>query len=1451
MLSSSWSERKAQYDIVIVGSGYGGAITAARLANRDFGGHKPSICVLERGKEWRVGDFPDDVPGVLAQTRSDTNPLGLYEFLNYRDISVIKGSGLGGTSLINANVAITPDEDIFKLGHWPSDIRLESMRKYYDAARAMLAASPHPRALELRKVKALEKRARQVQEQTRALRLAVNFTINGENTHGMAQKPCIDCGDCVTGCNVGAKNTLYMNYLPAARKGGAQIFTQMKVEWIEKRGGVWRVHGLRFNGFFNEPFTLSSTNVFLCAGSLNTTEILLRSEARGLRVSPALGSRFSGNGDFFGLAYNGPEQTDVLGYGTRNRPRAGDAVPPGPSIVGAIRYDRMAPAEKRITVEDFSFPSAYIAGAKAAFAAIGGDPTIVVDAAAARERINRDFNPFEPYHAHGALNHTMLYLVMGLDDARGTIVFESPWFEPDGRIRVEWDKVGQQAVFTRMNEELRRHARALEANYIANPTWSVFNTGHLITAHPLGGCPIGDDYMHGAADSFGRVFDSSGGVHDGLFVSDGSLIPTALGVNPFLTISALAERIVDFKIRQMQGEAYPEPRRAVSMAVLDPAEVLHRSEAELEMIFRRSTTLPIDTMVNRGGKPEIDTVQRTVRNDRYWKGFFPRGHILNVMSSAIFTGFKKEFRKQFNDYIGVTSDTDGRIKANNSLERIHFDRPTGTLEAGDYVLLRYLDPQWSGFYDIFKVVNEDLLIGRVYLGEFPNGLRMFTFAMTRRYGFSELTVDDHEMVYSEGTAPSKEELNGAWRMDILSNNNHLAAAAHLSFALKPDGRLESRYHLLGLMEGLVIPRFAQDHFQLLDFTPFHDEIRKVDANLMVGRYVTAAPPEFAALPGGNSLGILHGRPDTNQLGFYYVLTRVGTEQIRTTRLLQPFLDVNLPDGLGFTFEEEMEGWYFEGLQTPEPLYPGDYAMRDHVPGDTACSFRVRMTARDLNEFIDGAAHEASMSGSITFAKLDGVGPATFSIDSERSRFSYLRIGMDGESVMEYHIVFDGTDGTPYVLDGRKYMRRDGWFQRSGIREVMDDYTTLYCHLRKKEGEEWREIGCALLKFRTFEDFAAVGNLAGFLGSFRVLGTDDPRLQMQGQLRFLAFTAQFVQREYDPLSPDVGRLAWDVRAEVVRGAETADHFSTLPGNELKDVLRETKTLPLEKLVNTGAVRVDFEKKRIHHDMFWKGSFAKDTLLGWEERIRGVEGAVAARTFAPGSFWKRFDKVEDGVATGHVVNYDITWLPGLPEVREVEYPDDNRRYFNRGDRVLLLRYLNDPYRPVYDTIKIIDEDNAIGVMHLGEFPNGVEFSPFVMARHNYPFDRMSAADHQVIWNDARVTTPTAVEVAGKWEGWLITLDQPATVLRNAGNPLKMAVDFAAPQQTYKFGITVAWSEDMTRAFDDAAAAVELRRVDEKTLIGRWNLVDADPAIASFIRDCAEPHGGGMVIYFVLMR
>jgi cholesterol oxidase len=1457
MLAKNWESRKARYDFVVVGSGYGGAITAARLANASLN-PKPAVCVLERGKEWDVGRFPDTPEGVLGEQRNALNPLGLYELLTYRDISVIKGSGLGGTSLVNANVAIVPDEEVFEKQGWPAGVTLDVLRPYYERAHTVLAAGPHPRADQLLKVQALGRRGSQIGLTAKALDIAVNFTLDDVNPYGVRQQPCTDCGDCVTGCNVGAKNTLAMNYLPLARRGGADIFVQTEVFRVEKvAGGGWRVHGRRFDGgLAPEEFTIEAGNVILAAGSINTTEILLRSQAAGLELAPAVGTTFGGNGDFFGLAYNGDHRTNVLGFGNHpSSPRA--AMAPGPTIVGVLRYHSGSAVDERFAIEDLSFPRAYVNAAKLAFGALRGEDTDTGDELEEQRRVLRDFNPFTPHHPDGALNHTMLYLCMGFDDARATVEFKTPWWDPSGRANVIWENAGQQPVFSRINEELRRHARAQGASFIANPLWTVFNLRHLITAHPLGGCPMGGDADQGAVDEYGRVFSSDGSVHEGLFVADGALIPTALGVNPFMTISALAERIAERKIRQMQGEAYPAPPLRVSMAVIDARAVTGWSEGELERLFRRTVTKPIDWMLNSGQRT-IDTAAGVIRNDVYWKGFFPRGHVLNAMSAAIFTGFKKRFFRQNGDYAGITSDTDDRIQARNMLEEIELAERTGDLEPGRYVLLRYTDPPWQGYYDVFKVVQENLLVGRVYLGVFPHGLRLFTFPMVREYGFDEITVEDHRQLWDSAARPEKEDLAGAWRMDAISNANQATSLAYLTFDLKPDGRLESRYQLLGLVEGLVIPSFTANHFQLHDFTPFHDEIRKIDSERMIGKYVMKAPAGAAALFPAASLGLFHVE-DTEEgrhFGFYYLLHRVREKDVPVNRLIRPFLESRLPDGIGMTFEETMTGWYHEG---GKPAWEGRSADAAEV------SFDVTMTITDVNSFIEGASHEARLDGTIRFERFDGGAPAVFPVDDRRSSFNYLRVNeQTREAEMRYHLEFTTPAGWRYTLEGVKYMQRDSSDGLRTVAELLEDYTTLFARLYEETGAGREERGTAYLKFRTFEDLPAVRNLADFLTSFRVTNTDDPLLKLQAQMRFLAFTAHFVQQEYDPLAPGVGLLAEDVRAEVLRGAETADYFSTRPSADLQAVLRDAPTRPLESLVNTGQVRIDFDRRRIFRDSFWKGSFARDTLLGWEERVRtaglGQEGERSGAIFAGGSFWKRFDKVESGVATGHVVNYELAFLPGDPEVRETNYPDSQRRYFKRDDTILLLRYRNHPYRIVYDTIKVIDDDSAIGVMHLGEFPDGIEFATFVMERNNYPFEKMSVEDHHRIFGDPRVTVPTQAQLAGEWEGNLIWLTRPNISLLNQANPVLFRLSFLPAngrlEGRYRLGLLrgemdVSFTEEFVRLDDFTTFHDEIRAIDQDTLIGKWVSPEMPAVLLNSLGDYLEAGENRVAFYYILKR
>jgi hypothetical protein len=268
------------------------------------------------------------------------------------------------------------------------------------------------------------------------------------------------------------------------------------------------------------------------------------------------------------------------------------------------------------------------------------------------------------------------------------------------------------------------------------------------------------------------------------------------------------------------------------------------------------------------------------------------------------------------------------------------------------------------------------------------------------------------------------------------------------------------------------------------------------------------PDGMPALSPARSLGLLHFE-SPQRFGFYYLLTRAEQPGLPASTVLRPFLDVHLPDGLGMTFNEQMDGWYSPGQTEASSQKPA---------GAVNCGFQLRMTVSDLNEFIEGPAHEARASGSIWFAELEGQGPLTCALDGRQSWFRYLTVNpATGEAEIQYSLEFVTDAGKRFVLEGRKYMQKDHPAGTEAMREVMEDYTTLYACLYALEGEGRRQAGAAYLKFRTFENLAAAGSLLDFLASFQVTGTDDPLLRSQGVMRFLAFTAAFMQHEYDPLA----------------------------------------------------------------------------------------------------------------------------------------------------------------------------------------------------------------------------------------------------------------------------------------------------------------------------------------------
>ena len=354
----------------------------------------------------------------------------------------------------------------------------------------------------------------------------------------------------MTGCNVGAKNTVLMNYLVDAVAHGAEVFTELTADTVlPAPTGGWRVRfratrgrgrgrrrHRRRGGAGGGSGSVDASIVVLGAGALGSTELLLRSRDAGLQVSPMLGRSMSGNADFFAFAYDCDSQIDAIGRGAQVDPRR----PVGACITGGIDMRPGRPVADGLVVEEGSIPSPLaplmpIGLFLSSFWGKGGRSLF-------RRRLR------------GATGRTQTFLAMGADDDSGTMLLRR------GRAVLYWPGAAKRRWMRDDDAALQRIANAMGGTYLRSPAWRNLVSDRYVTVHPLGGCDMADDATSGVVDDRGRVFSGDHGtaVHDGLYVADGAIVPTALGANPSLTIAALAERIAELLL-DSKGAPSPEP----------------------------------------------------------------------------------------------------------------------------------------------------------------------------------------------------------------------------------------------------------------------------------------------------------------------------------------------------------------------------------------------------------------------------------------------------------------------------------------------------------------------------------------------------------------------------------------------------------------------------------------------------------------------------------------------------------------------------------------------------------------------------------------------------------------------------------------------------------------------------------------------------------------------------
>ena len=516
------------YDVVVIGSGFGGAVVAARLAEA---GRR--VCLLERGRRWEPADYPRSFSAAEGAVWNEASNYGFLDYRVFRRIDVIQGCGVGGGSLHYFNVQLRAPAAIFDRPEWPAAVDSSVLATYYDRIAPMIQSQPlEPPAGE------------RVPARTRAFLDAAG--VAGYSAHlvpialhtgatrahpvsGLTQEPCAYTADCLLGCRSRSKNSLDVTYLPWGERHGLEIRPLHVAERIEPVENGYMVTSRRLDpdqpGSW-EHCQVRGRSIVLAAGTLGSNELLMtaRDVHRTLpRLPAALGHRFSPNGD---MLFAGTLGTDA-------------SVDPshGPSITAGA-FVQPPGSSNLIHVQDLGFPPAFTSLAD------GTVPTTkrmrsTLGAATSYVRAARGGPPFRGALLFGGsfIPNFIPYLGMGTDAANGRFGLDH-----HGQLTLDWDPTSSKPMFDEMEAAMRKLSRALGGDFMRSPPWRL-PFRRLLTAHPLGGCAMSDSPDRGVVDHRGEVWG-----HPGLFVADGSVIPGPLAVNPSLTIAALAERTAQWMV---------------------------------------------------------------------------------------------------------------------------------------------------------------------------------------------------------------------------------------------------------------------------------------------------------------------------------------------------------------------------------------------------------------------------------------------------------------------------------------------------------------------------------------------------------------------------------------------------------------------------------------------------------------------------------------------------------------------------------------------------------------------------------------------------------------------------------------------------------------------------------------------------------------------------------------
>ena len=535
-----------EFDVVVIGSGFGGSVAALRLREKGY-----TVAVLEAGRRFEDKDFPKTSWRLRKFLFAPA--LGLYGIQRIHalpDVLILCGAGVGGGSLVYANTLYQPGDKYFDDPQWKSITDWKSeLTPFYELARRMLGVEINPY------FSPSDQAMKDVAEQ---MGVGHTFTLAPLGIHfgkgegiespdpyfggvGPARTGCTNCGSCMTGCRHNAKNTLPKNYLGLAEKAGAEVFPVTTATKLEQRGdGSWKITTKKTDDVFgSRGKTFIARDVVMAAGTYNTQKLMHTFKATTL-----------------------PKISDFLGNLSRTNSEA---------LTGAIMPTTKIDFSRGAAITSSFYPSPdthvepvrYGKGSNS----MGLLQTLLTDGWNSKERRRHWVKQFiaQPslfakiLNVHKWSERTVITLVMQNVDSSIKVFMKRGIF--GNKLTSTNDSEHPNATYIPAANETIKKVAEKYGGIAAGTVGDLI--GAPFTAHFVGGCVIGTDENSGVIDPYHRVYN-----YPTLHVVDGSTITANLGVNPSLTITAQAERA--FAMWPNKGESDPRPAQGATYSRITP-----------------------------------------------------------------------------------------------------------------------------------------------------------------------------------------------------------------------------------------------------------------------------------------------------------------------------------------------------------------------------------------------------------------------------------------------------------------------------------------------------------------------------------------------------------------------------------------------------------------------------------------------------------------------------------------------------------------------------------------------------------------------------------------------------------------------------------------------------------------------------------------------------------------